>query len=55
MAHTQTVTTNANGDVSFSFASAVIVPGNVLTATAMNTATGDTSEFSQNTPVTQVP
>ena len=51
-----TATTNANGnDNSFTCVSPVAQPGQVVTATATNTATGDTSEFSQNVGVTSVP
>ncbi len=42
-----TVTTNASGDASFTQTlSASVAPGEVITATATNSATGDTSEFS---------
>lgn len=48
-----TVTTNAGGDASFTCAGTVgvLIPGQGVTATATNTATGDTSEFSRNVPV----
>ena len=48
-----TATTNAGGDASFTCAGTVgfLAPGQTVTATATNTATGDTSEFSQNVPV----
>jgi hypothetical protein len=41
-----TVTTNAAGLVAFTAPVATIPPGTVVTATATNLATGDTSEFS---------
>jgi hypothetical protein len=51
-----TASTNANGDGSFSCtASPVPQPGQPVTATAMNTATGDTSEFSLNANVVSGP
>jgi hypothetical protein len=51
-----TATTNANGDDnSFTCVTPVAQPGQVVTATATNTATGDTSEFSRNVGVTSVP
>jgi hypothetical protein len=51
-----TATTDVNGDDnSFTCVSPVAQPGQVVTATATNTATGDTSEFSRNVGVTSVP
>lgn len=49
-----TATTNANGDDN-SFTCVTPQQGQVVTATATNTTTGDTSEFSQNVGVTTVP
>jgi hypothetical protein len=49
-----TVTTDAGGDASFACASPVPLPGQAVTATATNEATGDTSEFSQNVGVVPV-
>lgn len=43
---------NANGDVSFSFQTSVDVSGQVITATATNETTNDTSEFSACAPLT---
>lgn len=49
---TTTATTNANGDGSFSCVSSFPIlgqiPGQTVSAAATNTATGDTSEFSEN-------
>ena len=46
------VTTNANGNVSFTFEPENKVPaGNTITATATRSSTGDTSEFSANEEV----
>ena len=50
-----TVTTDANGDGGFSCVSPVIQVGQAVTATATNTATGDTSEFSLNADVVPGP
>jgi hypothetical protein len=49
-----TVTTDANGDASFqcSFLFLGSLQGQTVSATATNTATGDTSEFSASVPVT---
>ena len=52
---TTTITTNSGGDKSFAFATAQLAPGQLVTATATNTVTGDTSEFSTNAPVIAVP
>ncbi len=52
---TTTITTNSGGDKSFAFATAQLAPGQLVTATATNTVTGDTSEFSSNAPVIAVP
>jgi parallel beta-helix repeat protein len=52
---TTTATTDANGDGSFTCASHVPAVGDEVSATATNTATGDTSEFSQNVAVTTNP
>ena len=41
-----TVTTNASCNASFSFTPPTLAPGQVVTTTATNTSTGDTSEFS---------
>lgn len=42
------VTTNAGGDINFTFTSPIALPnGQFITATARNIANGDTSEFSQ--------
>lgn len=49
------VTTDAGGDVSFACVSPVPQPGQFVTATATNTTTGDTSEFSLNAGVAAVP
>jgi hypothetical protein len=49
-----TVTTDTNGNYSFSCVSPVPQAGQAVTATATNTATGDTSEFSQNVGVVAV-
>jgi hypothetical protein len=50
------VTTNANGDDnSFVCTSPVSQPGQTVTATATNTASGNTSEFSQNVGVVPGP
>ncbi len=46
------VTTNGSGDVSFSFDALGDLSGQVITATATNTSTNDTSEFSQAVAVT---
>ncbi len=48
----KSVTTNGGGDVSFSFATVVTSHGQLVTATATNATTGDTSEFSANVVVT---
>ena len=50
-----TATTNSGGDGSFSFSTAALSPGQEVTATATNTTTGDTSEFSLNAVVLQLP
>jgi CSLREA domain-containing protein len=50
-----TAATNANGDGSFSCVSPIPQAGQAMTATATNTLTGDTSEFSQNVGVVAVP
>jgi CSLREA domain-containing protein len=50
-----TATTDANGDDSFSCVSPVPQVGQAVTATATNTATGDTSEFSENVVVSSGP
>jgi len=48
----KSVTTNSSGDASFTFTSRKKVPmGQVVTATATNNTTNDTSEFSQAVPV----
>ena len=52
---TTTITTNSGGDRSFAFATAQLAPGQLVTATATNTVTGDTSEFSANATVIAVP
>jgi hypothetical protein len=52
---TTTATTDANGDGSFTCASHVPAVGDEVSATATNTATGDSSEFSQNVAVTTNP
>jgi hypothetical protein len=49
----QLVTTNGGGDVGFNFQLTGLAAGHVLTATAMSTGLGNTSEFSLN--VTVVP
>jgi hypothetical protein len=51
----RTITTNANGDASFRCVSPVPQPGHTVTATATNTTTGDTSEFSLNETVVAGP
>jgi hypothetical protein len=51
MLATQTITTNSAGNKSFSFAVGGLAPGLQLTATATNTSTNDTSEFSSNVVV----
>jgi hypothetical protein len=51
----QNVTTNANGDTSFSFASGGWPSGMVLTATATSVTAGNTSEFSANRTVVAGP
>jgi CSLREA domain-containing protein len=51
----QDITTNATCTRSFSFALTGVAPGIQLTATAINLATDDTSEFSLNRTVTQAP
>jgi CSLREA domain-containing protein len=48
---THSVTTDANGDVSFAIFVAGVVQGQQLTATTMRTSTGSTSEFSANLAV----
>ncbi|HUR15809.1 MAG TPA: hypothetical protein VMZ33_00865, partial [Candidatus Limnocylindrales bacterium] len=48
---TQNITTNANGDKSFTFASGAWSLGMVLTATATVVTAGSTSEFSANRTV----
>jgi hypothetical protein len=50
---TKNVTTAANGNVSFSFQIASVGATQRLTATAINEATGDTSEFSANVVIVQ--
>ncbi|MBI1917437.1 MAG: right-handed parallel beta-helix repeat-containing protein [Planctomycetes bacterium] len=45
------VTTDGTGDASFVFAAGAIPAGEVVTATATNLTTGDTSEFSAGPPV----
>ena len=50
-----TVTTDTGGDGSFACVSPVPQAGQTVTATATNTASGDTSEFSQNVGVVAVP
>ncbi len=50
-----TATPKANGDYSFSCVSPVPQVEQCVTATATNTATGDTSEFSENEPVVAGP
>jgi len=52
---TKNFTTSAGGDKDFTFTSGAWPPGFVLTATAINTATGDTSEFSANVVVVPGP
>lgn len=47
------VTTASNGKVNFTFQVASVVPGQQLTATAINQSTDDTSEFSANAIVVQ--
>jgi parallel beta-helix repeat protein len=49
------ITTNASGDGNFSFALGGLSPGQVLTALAIRTGTGDTSEFSANVSVITAP
>jgi hypothetical protein len=46
-----TTTTDANGNASFTFRTSNVLAGSTITATATNTATGDTSEFSPNVVV----
>ncbi len=49
----KSVTTNSSGDATFTFQSREKVPmGQVVTATATNNSTGDTSEFSEAMTVT---
>ncbi|MDQ4042263.1 MAG: hypothetical protein M3118_00380, partial [Actinomycetota bacterium] len=57
VAQDTTVTTDANGNGSFScVTNFTVVPGQtVVTATATNTATGDTSEFALNVGVVAGP
>lgn len=50
---TQNITTNANGDQGFQFASGQLAAGHVLTATATRVGDGSTSEFSANRAVVQ--
>jgi hypothetical protein len=50
-----TVTTDAGGDDTFACVSPVPQLGQAVTATATNTATGDTSEFSRNVGVVAGP
>ena len=50
-----TVTTNSSGNKSISLATAQLSPGQQVTATATNTTTGDTSEFSANVTVVAAP
>jgi hypothetical protein len=50
-----TVTTDANGDAGFACVSPVPQPGQLVSATATNTASGDTSEFSLNAGVSAGP
>lgn len=52
---TRTITTNANGDRSFSQPVLGLVAGHQITATATNTATGNTSEFALNRTVVPGP
>lgn len=51
----QNVTTNANGDRGFAHPVAGLAPGHVITATATNTTTGNTSEFALNRTVVPGP
>lgn len=44
-------TTDANGNASFAFGTSGLVAGQEVSATATNTASGDTSEFSENVVV----
>jgi hypothetical protein len=55
VAQDTSVQTGANGDASFSCATTGAVVGQEVSATATNTASGDTSEFSLNRPVTPGP
>jgi hypothetical protein len=48
-----TVTTDVNGNKASSFTTAQLVPGQLVTATATRSDTGDTSEFSANFMVSQ--
>jgi hypothetical protein len=48
-------TTNSGGDIGWVLNTAQLQPGQPVTAVAINTATGDTSEFSANRVVTQGP
>lgn len=49
----KSVTTDSGGDASFTFKTTKKVPkGQVVTATATNQSTGDTSEFSEAEDVT---
>ncbi len=52
---TQNVSTNSSGDASFTFVSSQLAPGLVLTATATEQTTGNTSEFSANRVVAAGP
>ena len=45
--------TNRSGKASFNVLGPAVAQGNTITATATNSATGDTSEFSDEVVVTQ--
>jgi CSLREA domain-containing protein len=55
MLATQNITTNASGNRGFAFQITGLAPGHVLTATAINVANNDTSEFSVNVVVVNAP
>jgi hypothetical protein len=51
----KTIATDSGGDKGFSFATGALSPAQEITATATDTTTGDTSEFSLNAVVVQAP
>jgi hypothetical protein len=55
MLATQNITTNSSGNRGFAFQVAGLSPGHVLTATAINLANNDTSEFALNVVVVPAP